>query len=52
MLVCHCMKVFHRDIQQCKSVDEVKKRTCATMGCGGCTPLVYKLVNSKEEDKK
>jgi len=49
MLVCHCKRVHCRVIRDCArsgagSVDEVGRMCGAGTGCGGCKPLVEKLV--------
>ena len=49
MLVCHCKRVHCRDIRDAvqngaENVDEVGEQCGAGTGCGGCRPLVEKVV--------
>lgn len=53
MLVCHCYKVCDRVIRQCiragaESVAEVKAICSVGAACGGCLPLVERLVRSEQ----
>lgn len=50
MLVCHCKRVHCRDIRDAvqngaENVDEVGEQCGAGTGCGGCRPLVEKMVD-------
>jgi bacterioferritin-associated ferredoxin len=51
MLVCHCRKVFDRDIRalcrETRSLSGVCRRSGAGTGCGGCVPLVRDIVISE-----
>lgn len=49
MLVCHCKRVHCRVIRDCVregalDADTVGARCGAGTGCGGCKPMVQKLV--------
>lgn len=48
MLVCHCRKVFDRDIRavarETRSLAGVCRRSGAGTCCGGCVPLIRDLV--------
>ncbi|MEM6959239.1 MAG: (2Fe-2S)-binding protein [Myxococcota bacterium] len=49
MLVCHCERVHCREIRKCVhegavSAEEVGERCGAGTGCGGCRPLVERLI--------
>lgn len=54
MIVCHCRGVSDREIRSCVrsggcSVTEVSAACGAATGCGGCRPLVHKIVQSELE---
>jgi bacterioferritin-associated ferredoxin len=48
MLVCHCRKVFDKEIRACareaRSLGGVCRRSGAGTCCGGCLPLIRDLV--------
>lgn len=44
--VCACAGVTAGQIRQCSSVDDVRARTRATTGCGGCRSVCEQLVSS------
>ncbi len=49
MLVCHCHAVNDRMIRQCvsdgaRSEHEVRKACGAGSGCGGCRPVIDRLI--------
>lgn len=53
MLVCHCNKVCDRIIRQCvrsgaESVAAVQGLCNAGVTCGGCLPLVARIVRSEQ----
>ncbi len=52
MIVCHCRKVTDREIRRCvragvTSPCAVSDACGAGAGCGGCRPLVNKIVESE-----
>ena len=52
MIVCHCRGVTDREIRRCvragaATVDAVSDACRAATGCGGCEPLVGKIVQSE-----
>jgi NAD(P)H-nitrite reductase large subunit len=54
MIVCHCRGVTDREIRRCvrageKTVGAVSEACGAATGCGGCRPLVSKIVESEVE---
>ena|ERR1041384_3340872 len=54
MIVCHCRGVSDREIRRCVRAGEVTvggvSRACgAATGCGGCKPLVNKIVEAELE---
>ena len=49
MLVCHCHAISERTIRQCvdngaRSEDDVGEACGAGTGCGGCRPVVDRLI--------
>jgi bacterioferritin-associated ferredoxin len=53
MLVCHCKRVHCRDIRAAaqagaSDADSVGRACGAGTGCGGCKPLVQKLVEKEQ----
>ncbi len=53
MLVCHCKRVHCRVIRDCarsgaEDADDVGRMCGAGTGCGGCKPLVEKLVEREQ----
>jgi len=51
MLICHCMQVCDAEIRLCKSLEEVRERTFATLGCGGCLPSVINILQNSNKDQ-
>jgi bacterioferritin-associated ferredoxin len=54
MIVCHCRGISDREIRRCVRAGEVTvggvSRACgAATGCGGCKPLVGKIVEAELE---
>jgi bacterioferritin-associated ferredoxin len=54
MIVCHCRGVSDREIRRCVragqgTVAAVSEACGASTGCGGCRPLVKKIVESELE---
>ncbi len=54
MLVCHCKRVHCRVIRDCveagaRDTDTVGRLCGAGTGCGGCKPLLGKLVDAEKE---
>jgi nitrite reductase (NADH) large subunit len=54
MIVCHCRGVSDREIRRCvrageTSVGAVSQACGAATGCGGCKPLVGKIVEAELE---
>jgi nitrite reductase (NADH) large subunit len=54
MIVCHCRGVTDREIRRCVRAGEstlcaVSDACGAATGCGGCEPLVKKIVESELE---
>lgn len=54
MIVCHCRGVTDREIRRCvrageTSVGAVSMACGAATGCGGCKPLVGKIVEAELE---
>ena len=54
MIVCHCRRVTDREIRRCvrageMTVGAVSQACGAATGCGGCRPLVSKIVESEVE---
>ena len=54
MIVCHCRGVSDREIRRCVrsgrcNVNDVSEACGAASGCGGCRPLVTKIVQSELE---
>jgi bacterioferritin-associated ferredoxin len=51
MLVCHCRKVFDREIRavarETGSLSGVCRRSGAGTCCGGCVPLVREIVSEE-----
>jgi NAD(P)H-nitrite reductase large subunit len=52
MIVCHCRGVTDREIRRCvragaATIDAVSEACRAATGCGGCEPLVGKIVQSE-----
>jgi bacterioferritin-associated ferredoxin len=51
MLVCHCRRVFDRDIRalarETPSLGGICRRSGAGSGCGGCVPLIRDIVVSE-----
>jgi bacterioferritin-associated ferredoxin len=51
MLVCHCRKVFDREIRavarEMGSLSGVCRRSGAGTCCGGCVPLVREIVTKE-----
>lgn len=57
MIVCHCRGVTDREIRRCVRAGEVTvcgvSRACgAATGCGGCKPLVGKIVEAELEAQR
>lgn len=61
MIVCHCMNITDSQIIEkvrCKldTVEELARECGITMGCGGCTSLVEKIIKEEtaqlEEENK
>jgi bacterioferritin-associated ferredoxin len=57
MIVCHCRGVTDRDIRRCVRAGEttvcaVSQACGASTGCGGCRPLVNKIVEAELEAQK
>jgi bacterioferritin-associated ferredoxin len=57
MIVCHCRGVTDREIKRCVRSGEhtlggVSRACGASSGCGGCRPLVRKIVESELEAQK
>ena len=57
MIVCHCRGVTDREIRGCvragqQTVCAVSQACGAATGCGGCKPLVRKLVEHELEAQK
>jgi bacterioferritin-associated ferredoxin len=57
MIVCHCRGVTDRDIRRCVRSGEhtlggVSEACGAATGCGGCRPLVSKIVEAELEAQK
>jgi bacterioferritin-associated ferredoxin len=57
MIVCHCRRVTDRDIRRCvrageTTVGAVSQACGAATGCGGCRPLVSKIVDAEVEAQK
>jgi nitrite reductase (NADH) large subunit len=57
MIVCHCRGVSDREIRRCvrageTSVGAVSAACGAATGCGGCKPLVGKIVESELEAQR
>lgn len=54
MIVCHCRRVTDREIRRCvrsggSTVSAVSEACGAATGCGGCRPLVSKIVQAELE---
>ena len=54
MIVCHCRGVTDREIRRCvrageSTVAAVSMACGASTGCGGCRPLVGKIVEAELE---
>jgi bacterioferritin-associated ferredoxin len=54
MIVCHCRGVTDREIRRCvrageMTVGAVSEACGAATGCGGCKPLVRKIVEAECE---
>ena len=52
MIVCHCKGVTDREIRRCvragvASIEAVSEACGAASGCGGCEPLVSKIVEAE-----
>jgi NAD(P)H-nitrite reductase large subunit len=52
MIVCHCRGVTDREIKRCVrsggvTVGAVSEACGAATGCGGCRPLVSKIVEAE-----
>jgi bacterioferritin-associated ferredoxin len=52
MIVCHCRGVTDRDLRRCisagaRSVGRVSRESGASTCCGGCRPLVRKIVEAE-----
>ena len=52
MIVCHCKGVTDREIRRCvraggRTVDAVSEACGAATGCGGCEPLVSRIVDAE-----
>ncbi len=57
MIVCHCKGVSDREIRRCvrageATVHAVSDACGAATGCGGCRPLVHKIVEAELEAQK
>ena len=57
MIVCHCRGVTDREIRRCVragavTVGAVSEACEAATGCGGCEPLVGKIVQSELEAQR
>jgi bacterioferritin-associated ferredoxin len=57
MIVCHCRGVTDREIRRCVRAGEhtlgaVSEACGAATGCGGCGPLVGKIVEAEVEAQK
>ena len=57
MLVCHCHGVSDREIRRCvraggKTVGAVSEACRAATGCGGCRPLVAKIVEAEVDSQQ
>ena len=55
MLVCHCNRVCDREIRRCVrsgagSVTAVQAQCGAGTTCGGCLPLVARLVRTEQAE--
>jgi NAD(P)H-nitrite reductase large subunit len=53
MLVCHCHRVCDRDIRAAaragaRNADEVGRACRAGTGCGGCRPLIQRVLGTDE----
>lgn len=49
MIVCHCFGVSDCQIKNCRSLKGVRRETNATLGCGGCLPVVRSILKKKTE---
>lgn len=57
MIVCHCRGVTDREIRRCvragdHTVPAVSAACGASTGCGGCKPLVGKIVDAELEAQR
>lgn len=57
MIVCHCRGVSDREIRRCVragdvTVGAVSQACGAATGCGGCRPLVGKIVEAELEAQR
>ena len=54
MLVCHCQAVNESTIRRCvaegaRDVQDVREACGAGLGCGGCQPLIDRLVELEHD---